>query len=548
MKAKMKISDIISSKSIFALLAVGVLGLLPSCRKDAEPATPATIARSISFVYGAEDAAKFYTDATETVVFPMLKGQSTTFSYSISPSADELTFPDVVWKSSDEKVMTVENGKITAVGEGRATLTVRPSTVNINVFASVLVVVSETLVPVTSISITDDAEEFDDETGLPKCAIGETMQLKASIAPEDATYRTAMWSSADESIATVDPVSGLVKGVGAGAVSIIATALDDSGVKGEHKIYIEEIINPVGIKINESFENMLWSPLSPAYKIDFSLEPANATKSMVKWTISDPTALKIDARGNMSFLHYGKITVTASVPEGGAEPSEGFSRTAEFTINIPAGYYNDHCEFDWWKQDTQGSVATMKFNEATGEHYREIIPNTGSKFRADFKFYPPKWHDGYSENNYTVLDRTNYPIITFRLDDVRETHGATGLSIFIDTNNGYALSSGSNARVWSGRMGGGGANKWVRKLKCSDGSSILIYNLAEQSWQNGGMLPENDVVIFNHFKIGYADIAGIDSVENSDFRYFWFHSFKSMSEFEAYLSEWSARTGITYTE
>ena len=120
MKAKMKNSDIISSKSIFALLAVGVLGLLPSCRKDAEPATPATIARAVSFVYGAEDAAKFYTDATETVVFPMLKGQSTTFSYSISPSADELTFPDVVWKSSDEKVMTVENGKITAVGEGRA--------------------------------------------------------------------------------------------------------------------------------------------------------------------------------------------------------------------------------------------------------------------------------------------------------------------------------------------------------------------------------------------------------------------------------------------
>ena len=97
-------------------------------------------------------------------------------------------------------------------------------------------------------------------------------------------------------------------------------------------------------------------------------------------------------------------------------------------------------------------------------------------------------------------------------------------------------------------MGGGGANKWVKKLKCSDGSSILVYNIDEQSWQNGGKLPENDIAIFNHFKIGYADIAGIASVDQSDFRYFWFHTFKSMSEFENYLVDWSSSTGITYTE
>ena len=535
-------------KKIIFVFAAAALSLLSACHKAAEPATPAIIASSIEFVCSDEDRAKFYTDATESLVFPMLKGQNTTFSYAITPSADDLTYPDVVWLSSDESVMSVDNGKITAMKEGQAVLTVRPATVNLNVFASVLVKVSDVLVPVTSISITDNATETDDETGLPKCSIGETMQLKASIAPEEATYQTAIWSSSDETVAKVDPVSGLVRGVGAGYVTIYAAALDGSEVKGEHRIYIEELVNPTGIKLNESFENMLWSPLSPAHKIDFTIEPANATKSLVKWTISDPTALNIDARGNMSFIHYGKVTVTASVPEGGAEPSEGFAKSVQFTVNIPAGYYNDHCELDWWRQDTKGSTATMKYNELTGEHYREIVPNTGSKFRADFKLYVPKWNDGYGDNNYIVLDRANYPIVTFRLDDVRDTRGATGLSIFIDTNNGYAPSSGSNARVWSGRMGGGGANKWVKKLKCSDGSSILVYNIDEQNWQNGGKLPENDIAIFNHFKIGYADIAGIASVDQSDFRYFWFHTFKSMSEFENYLVDWSSSTGITYTE
>lgn len=532
---------------LFILTAIAGLGIIAACtKKEPVPATPATIARTIEFVCSDTDAAKFYTDETESKVFPMIKGEVATFSCKVTPDPSELTYPEIVWVSSDETVVKVEDGRITAVKGGAATVTAKQATVNLGVFASVLVKVSETLVPVESIEITDNAQEIDEETGLPKCAVGETMQMKAKINPAEATYQTAIWSSANPQIASVDPVSGVATGLSQGKVKIIATALDGSGVTGEHEIYIEKIVTPTGIKLLETLEGSVWSPTDGKHQIEFALQPEGATKSLVKWTASDPTAVTISARGEMSFIHYGKVTITAEVPEGSEAP-EGYTSSISFQINIPAGYYNDHCDNQWFKQDTNGSVGEYRYNETTGENYYYVVPNTGSKFRGDFKFFPPVWNDGWSDNNYTVLDRTNYPIVTFRLDDLGDK-GATQRSIFIDTNNGYILSSGTNTKVYSGRMGGGGANKWQKKYKCSDGSCIIVFNNNEQAWQNGGMLPENDLVIFNHFKIGYADIAGMPSPEEAAFRYFWFHTFKNTDELNAYLTQWSTKTGITYEE
>lgn len=51
-------------------------------------------------------------------------------------------------------------------------------------------------------------------------SVGETMQLTAKIEPEDATYRTASWSSSDKNIATVK--GGLVTCTGRGSAVITA--------------------------------------------------------------------------------------------------------------------------------------------------------------------------------------------------------------------------------------------------------------------------------------------------------------------------------------
>ncbi len=56
------------------------------------------------------------------------------------------------------------------------------------------------------------------------CGIGGTLRLTATVLPADATNQKVTWSSADESIATVE--DGVVSGITAGTVTITATTAD----------------------------------------------------------------------------------------------------------------------------------------------------------------------------------------------------------------------------------------------------------------------------------------------------------------------------------
>lgn len=55
--------------------------------------------------------------------------------------------------------------------------------------------------------------------------VGDTAQLTATVTPEDASNKTVIWSSSDESIATVD-ANGVVTAKAAGQVTITATTVD----------------------------------------------------------------------------------------------------------------------------------------------------------------------------------------------------------------------------------------------------------------------------------------------------------------------------------
>ncbi|MGG6311820.1 PA14 domain-containing protein [Paenibacillus macerans] len=72
------------------------------------------------------------------------------------------------------------------------------------------------LVPVTGITLDKPSLEL---------TIGETAQLKAEVAPANATDATYAWTSDDSGVATVSP-DGLVTAVGAGTTGITATTTD----------------------------------------------------------------------------------------------------------------------------------------------------------------------------------------------------------------------------------------------------------------------------------------------------------------------------------
>lgn len=131
-------------------------------------------------------------------------GESATLTAVVKP--DDATDQNVTWTSSDESVAKVDNGKVTAIKSGKATITAKCD-------GKTAVCAVTVTVPVSSITI--------DKTTL-SLAIGEFVTLIATVKPDDATDKTVVWSSSDESIAKVD--NGKVTALKIGSATVTATA------------------------------------------------------------------------------------------------------------------------------------------------------------------------------------------------------------------------------------------------------------------------------------------------------------------------------------
>ena len=143
-------------------------------------------------------------------------GVEATLTPTITP--DNATDKSVTWKSSALGVATVDtNGKVTAVAEGTATITV--TTADGGKTATCEVTVTQPAeTPVTSVTL--------DKTRLT-LDVGGSDTLTATVKPDDATNKAVTWSTSNEKVATVN--NGVVTAVGAGTATITAVASDGSG-------------------------------------------------------------------------------------------------------------------------------------------------------------------------------------------------------------------------------------------------------------------------------------------------------------------------------
>ena len=113
------------------------------------------------------------------------------------------------------------NYPITSLFGTAGTWTIKvASSTNASVFGTLQITVNA--IPVSAISVTGASATVEEES---------TLQLTASVTPNNATNQTVTWSSNHTSIATVN-TNGLVTGVSAGEARITATATDGSAVYG----------------------------------------------------------------------------------------------------------------------------------------------------------------------------------------------------------------------------------------------------------------------------------------------------------------------------
>ena len=153
-------------------------------------------------------------------------GNTLTLTPTIRPS--DATNKAVSWKSSNTSVVTVDaNGKVTAVGNGSATITVTTNDQSKTATCEITVAQWVTGIGLGPVSTT--------------CSEGQTFTLKPTISPSNASDKSVSWSSDNTSVATVDQ-NGKVTTFSKGRASITASAKDGSGASASCEVYV----SPVG--------------------------------------------------------------------------------------------------------------------------------------------------------------------------------------------------------------------------------------------------------------------------------------------------------------
>ncbi len=246
----------------------------------------------------------------------------------------------VTWKSSNEKVATVsEDGTITAVGLGRATVSAT-STDGSGKKASVTVNVNALSKSVTV-------------TGSHYVGAGKSIQLKAEVGNKDAANKNVVWSSSNKGVLTVDNTGKVspVLGKTLGNSVIRAEAADGSGKYAEHKVYImgaaddveiEDFNTGYPIKLDEKNKKYIDLDMKDkeTLEIQLSAVPSGGTsypdeQKDVIWSSSNKNVATVTSE-----VINGKsvATVTLTSVEGSAvitaKTADGYNKKDTCTINV----------------------------------------------------------------------------------------------------------------------------------------------------------------------------------------------------------------------
>ena len=141
---------------------------------------------------------------------------------------------------------------------------------------------------------------------------GETTPLLAEIYPVTAENQKLIWSSSDESIATVDANGKVTAKKAGGIVRIKAVAADRGTVSAVCTIKVVEKVVPTKIKLVASKKTL---KAGQSVKIKARITPKNATNQEVKWTTSNKKYATVNSQGNVTAKKAGKgktVTITAT--------------------------------------------------------------------------------------------------------------------------------------------------------------------------------------------------------------------------------------------
>lgn len=187
--------------------------------------------------------------------------------------------------------------------------------------------------------------------------VGDTIELTATVTPDNATDKTVTWDSSDKTVAKVE--NGKVTTLKKGTSKITAKAGDVEAVceitvleKGE------EVVAVTGVELEASKSIKIGEDATLTAKIS----PENASNKTVTWKSDKEEIAKVDATGKVTAVAPGTATITVTTDDG--------KKTAECKITVPVTY------------NLENGVIFGTFNNWSGETAPKFTKNSDGTYSA----------------------------------------------------------------------------------------------------------------------------------------------------------------------
>lgn len=141
---------------------------------------------------------------------------------------------------------------------------------------------------------------------------GESAKIEIIVTPTNADRNILIYSSSDESIATIDK-NGDVTGVKAGKAVILVYTPDRKKAAECFVNVVPQLIPATSISLSEE---SLVMKVGDEYSLEAFVLPENATDKNVIWNSSDNSIVTVDKNGKIKAKQIGSAVISASVESG----------------------------------------------------------------------------------------------------------------------------------------------------------------------------------------------------------------------------------------
>lgn len=221
-------------------------------------------------------------------------GASLTLKATIAPS--NATNQNVSWSSSNTSVATVDGkGLVTAKTPGTTNITVTTKDGGYTAKCAITVYRA-----VTGVSLNRESANL---------KIGDSMTLKATISPADATNQNVSWSSSNTSVATVDG-KGVITPIAPGTTDITVTT-KDGGYTAKCIVTVYRAVT--GVSLNKESAKL---QIGDGMTLKATITPENATNQNVSWSSSNTSVATVSGKGYVTSKNEGETIITVKTWDG----------------------------------------------------------------------------------------------------------------------------------------------------------------------------------------------------------------------------------------